>query len=863
MKKLTYSIFLILLFSGSAWAQIAGDRTVPSDNYLDLKTVADSLNLYGVGPGGVNFLLQGGSTFEESPIEFTATGNEQDSVHISWDGQGEKPIVNFDGTEVDSEAGFTLNGVDNYTLDGIKITNSNSNLEIGILITNFDSLNGAHNNTIKNVEIVLDKLNAFQTAGIGMNAQIEPTELDGNNNNNKFFNNTISNVTLGYSFDGNTSTTSLMAVGNEIGIEGDGESTIFDIVLAGVTASDQNGFTISNTTIRDLTRIGDGNTAPAAIATSSGNPSDSLTNEIVISNNTIENMTSSFTSIFGMYLSARKVTYQIYNNKINNVTATGGGGNTADGIIVIASSAIANIYNNMVSGIAAPASAVNNNAATRGITVRTYDQANVFYNTVLLDYEATDSANTSAAFVIYNNSDPVQMRNNIFVNNTTLPSDSMGLVTAIFKRNNTWAGIMTETDNNIYYAGEPGPHHVIYYGNNSSAPNVLQTIEEYKVAADSLDQNSYTENVPFISNSDLHIPASANSVANDNGTPVTEPIAITTDFDGELRDTETPDIGADEIISLDIPLAVNPTPEDGATDVSLEMSELSWEYYTGPENALPEAFLVYLSESPDFDGVDPVATVMWADGVTDYSTTIDALNPETLYYWKVVPVTSLENGMSPEPVTVWTFTTEAFVFNYPNAAENPTPEDGGIMAITDNHILTFSWDYIPSANYSLPDHFEVYGATYMNTVAWINPVAEISYVDGQVSYTIVLTNIPNFTYQLGVDHFWKIVPISADGQASPDVPVWVFTFEEGNGVSDLSSEGTLIYPNPADDILNIEPGFEGKYEVLLYDVQGKLVKHFSENAGRRVLNIASVQAGAYQLVIKQGKSQFTNLIKIN
>ncbi len=310
-------------------------------------------------------------------------------------------------------------------------------------------------------------------------------------------------------------------------------------------------------------------------------------------------------------------------------------------------------------------------------------------------------------------------------------------------------------------------------------------------------------------------------------------------------------------------LAVNPTPEDGAIEVSLDLSELAWEFNPDSLYTNPEAFLVYLSETPDFDGADPVATVMWEAGVTNYSASIDPLSSETLYYWKVVPVTSVEDGNSPDPVTVWTFTTEVYVFPYPNAAENPTPEDGGLMPLEDNHMLVFSWDYFQTSDHSLPDHFEIYCATYTNTVAWINPIAELNYVEGQSTYSIVLTNIPNYTYELGVDHFWKIVPVSADGQPTPDVPVWVFRFDEGNSINELSSGGTSIYPNPAEDILNIEPGFEGKYEVLLYDVQGKLVKHFSENEGSRVLNIASVQAGAYQLVVRQGNSQFASLIKVN
>lgn len=104
-------------------------------------------------------MLAGGTTFEELPIEFAATGNAVDQVYIGWDGEGEKPSVNFEGTEADAEAGFTLTGVDYYTIDGLTITNSNSNLEFGVLIVNFDDQNGAHNNTVKNVEITLDKLN--------------------------------------------------------------------------------------------------------------------------------------------------------------------------------------------------------------------------------------------------------------------------------------------------------------------------------------------------------------------------------------------------------------------------------------------------------------------------------------------------------------------------------------------------------------------------------------------------------------------------------------------------------------------------------------------------------------------------------
>jgi len=863
MKNLIYSLFFIFLFSGSAFAQLSGERTVPSDNYPNLQTVADSLNLYGVGSGGINFMIAGGTTFEETSIEFSASGNADDPIYIGWNGEGEKPHVNFDGSDADNDIGFSLIGVSYYTLDGIKITNSNLNLERGVLITNFDSETGASYNVIKNMEIILDKENPYQTVGISVNTQAIPSEFNGNNHYNKFYNNNISNVLIGYTFDGGTGTTPNMAVGNEVGTQDGGQSIISDIVMAGITTQNQNGFSITNTTIRDLTRLGGGVTAPAAIATSDNNPTEDLTNEFIISNNVIEDMTSSTTSIFGMYLTARKTTYQINNNKIHNITATGGGSNTADGIFVFATGVVANIYNNMVSGIAAPASAVaGNNIVTRGISARTYDQLNLFYNTVVLEYEATNLANRSAPISIFNNSAPVLMRNNIFINKSTLPEGSVGTVAAIHKRNNNMTGLMSATDNNIYYAGAPGPQNLIFYGFHASSPLNLETLEAYQTSADSFDQNSYTEDVPFISADDLHIPASATTLAKDNASPVTEPIVITTDIDGSIRDTETPDIGADEIASTEMLLAINPNPENGAIDISAGLSELSWEYLTSPEYTLPEAFLVYINESADFDGVTPVATVLLEAGETNYSAAIENLNALTEYFWKVVPITAVENGDPADNVIVWSFTTGIYLA--PNAAENPSPDNNGTVDLSEDHVIVFGWDYIPSENHSLPTHFEIYGASDMSAVEWETPIAQIDYVEDQVSYTIELIDNPNFTYELETENFWKIVPVSADNIEASEVPVWSFWFESTIGLNDLKlAAGTVIYPNPAADFLNIDPGFDGKYEVMLYDVQGRLVKHLGEAEGKRTIPVVSVQSGAYQLVLKQGDLRFTSLIKVN
>jgi len=110
-----------------------------------------------------------------------------------------------------------------------------------------------------------------------------------------------------------------------VGTINNGISQITDISLCGVYLVGQNGAKVHHTQITNLERIGDGSTAPAAIATTSNNPNMDLTNPFEIYNNIIENHHSGFTSIFGFYLNARKSTHMVYNNIIRNVTSTASG----------------------------------------------------------------------------------------------------------------------------------------------------------------------------------------------------------------------------------------------------------------------------------------------------------------------------------------------------------------------------------------------------------------------------------------------------------------------------------------------------------------------------------------------------------
>lgn len=766
MKKITFLVGIIFL-TMQLTAQLSGVKQLPSANYPGFQAMTDSLNTYGVAPGGVSFVVEGGAVFNETPLTITATGSATAPVVIMWDGIGAKPVLNFEGTSSAIDAGFLLKGSDYFTLEGLDIRNPSGNLEFGIWLTNASATNGAHHNTIKNCIVTLDKLNPFQTEAIRVVPQITASSFDGNSHHNKFLSNVVQNATIGYSFDGAISTTALMGVGNEISTIDGGLSLIDDVVMAGVLVDDQNGFRLSNTIIRNMTRIGAGTTAPAAISTLSGNPSDPLTNDFYIQGNTILNLTSATTSIYGMYISARKATYHIHNNKVHQITATGGGGNSADGIMIFGTDIVANIYNNMVSGIAAPSSVISGNAASRGINVRTYSQVNVFFNSVLLDFEAINPAHSSAAFIIFNNTDPVSMGNNVFINKTVFPAGASGYGAAFYKRTPALTNISEGSDRNIYYAGNPSVNNVIFYGHNASAPAVDQTLAAYKTRAATFDQNSFTEDVPFMAQDDLHVQPLATTFVRGNGSQTPFPVPF--DFDGSPRSDTNPDIGADEVAAPNPANAYDPVPENGLLEVPVSTANVLWYYAQTPEFMTPAVFLVYFGTDPEFATAVPIAIVNYNPLLPYYTANLGPLAFGTTYYWKVVPAIHPENGPFAPEVAVWQFTTETYVFPYPNTANNPQPANASTVELPLNELR---WDYIPQSNYTGAQGFKVYFGTApdlneSNYLGWV------PYTAGQSNFSIALgAVVPAYASQ----YYWKVIP-TVDQQNGPDAQgaeVWSF-----------------------------------------------------------------------------------------
>ncbi len=816
-----YMIFLIVLlsFSYNSKADNPTVLSVPSDDFPDISSAVDYINAQGPGDNGIVFEIAGDNEFTEPNLTLTTSGTLIAPVLLVWDGSGNKPVINFSGTAADEEAGFTLEGVSYITIDGLDIRNPDGQLEYGVLITNADEQTGSHFNTIKNTHITLNKENPNQTNGIRVFTNHSQTVFDGTNSNNSFLNNHISNVLLGYVLNSNTGQVDLMDTGNLVGTELDGEHIIEDIVMCGVYLLNQNGATVDDVHFLGLNRPDDGtNTAPATISTTGSLPSGMLTNPIVISNNTIKDQYSPSTTIFGMYLNQRNVHYEVYNNRLHNIYTDGTGNTYAAGIFLFGTGTTGDIYNNMISGISAPNSS---GISVRGIYVRTFNAVNIYYNSVLIEYAASDADNISTALSIHNINDPVDLRNNIFVNKTTIPPLGSGFVTAFLKNTASLDNIQATSDNNIYYAGTPSSQNFIFYGSSTAND---QTLPEYLARAVNFDQNSYSEDVPFLSTDDLHIDPLAETVVRENASPITTPIAITTDINGKERDAENPDIGAHELPEAYPDAAVNPTPDDGAIEISIDLDELQWQYFSSLDFMDPSGFKVYFGTTETPDENELLGWIAFDPEVENYSFSLaeTELDYETSYYWMIVPSVDEEDGPETENPVVWSFTTEEdttpelFTLNITIVGEGTVEVDGTPY----NEPVT--------AEEGTEINLEAFAAAGWLFEGWSGDV------DGtEATIQIIMDADKNLTATF---------------------------FEDDVSVNDLHQSGFNIYPNPASDRFQVE--WEGQAELSVIGIDGRVHDSMTIQGPVYSVSVENIPEGIYVVRIISDQQILSRVIRI-
>ncbi|HPO64089.1 MAG TPA: right-handed parallel beta-helix repeat-containing protein, partial [Candidatus Kapabacteria bacterium] len=291
-----------------------------------------------------------------------------------------------------------------------------------------------------------------------------------------------------------------------------------------------------------------------------------MINNSTIRNNTISNLSGN-NRIFGIYFRPNDENpSSCYNNTIYGLSSIGS--STYSFTRGIDVSNIGYVYNNYIYDLKAPLSTYTDDAATAGISINYETNANIYNNTVLLDFsypESSSNQNISTALLyIYATSDLVDIKNNIFVNKTNLTNNSNAnskAVSIFYKKyyeglETTYAPL-SNSNNNLYYSGTPGSKNVIFFdGTNSD-----QTLNAYKTRVSPKESLSVTENPPFISGVspyNLRINSAIATRCESGASEINEPFILNTDYDGEARfphsgypnnlnfPATAPDIGADE-----------------------------------------------------------------------------------------------------------------------------------------------------------------------------------------------------------------------------------------------------------------------------------------------------------------------------
>ncbi len=241
-----FCIFVFLVNSFTTNAQLSGIKTIPGD-FANINSAVDSLNIVGVGSGGVTFNVAAGFTQTlTTTISLTATGTSANPIIFQKDPatSGANPLItSYTGTSTPASATqdgiWRLVGSDYVTIDGIDLFDNNvtnpATMEYGYAMYKAGVTDGCQNVTIKNCVITLNKINNELSGGSANDGSVgirvtnaTPaaattalviTATSGSNSNNKLYSNTIQNCNIGIGLSGYAAPSpfTLGDTGNDVG----------------------------------------------------------------------------------------------------------------------------------------------------------------------------------------------------------------------------------------------------------------------------------------------------------------------------------------------------------------------------------------------------------------------------------------------------------------------------------------------------------------------------------------------------------------------------------------------------------------------------------------------------------------------
>ncbi|MBE0570791.1 MAG: T9SS type A sorting domain-containing protein [Ignavibacteriaceae bacterium] len=189
------------------------------------------------------------------------------------------------------------------------------------------------------------------------------------------------------------------------------------------------------------------------------------------------------------------------------------------------------VYNNMIYDINSSSSSSLSNIG--GIHLESQNNTKIYYNSVYLSGTGANQQGSGALY-IWTPGFNTEVKNNIFVNTR---DEGQFCASAIHLK--TLNTILSSSDFNVLDY-EPNNYNCLVKSNSGS----YHSLSEWQ--ATGYDHHSYVE-MPHFIEPYLHINDTIATYIEARGIPIT---GIDTDYDGDLRNSTNPDIGADELVGV-------------------------------------------------------------------------------------------------------------------------------------------------------------------------------------------------------------------------------------------------------------------------------------------------------------------------
>ena len=258
----------------------------------------------------------------------------------------------------------------------------------------------------------------------------------------------------------------------------------------------------------------------------------------IIENNEVQNVRLYGTNTLVIGINSYFGTSDIIrNNVVHNISAL----NSNGGSVGILLSGTTNEYgtdnvicNNMVYDIKGTSNI--SNSRITGIQTWYQNRPGIYYNSVNLTGSGSNGSG-SAALYLNTSSSNIVVKNNILVNSR---DEAPYCASSIFVRSGS---TITSDYNDLHYT--PSQYNCLVKVQTTD----YLTLADWQATGN--DLHSITEMPNFIAPNNLHINNLIPTYIESGGTPIT---GIETDFDGDIRNASKPDIGADEINGIVVPV---------------------------------------------------------------------------------------------------------------------------------------------------------------------------------------------------------------------------------------------------------------------------------------------------------------------